>query len=191
MIFFPTRSSVMRTGRAESSDTTKSFIIPGAVQTGLNRVITADRLHYGIIWLPTPLLVTSLMIDIVTAAAGNIRIGLYSADVNWQPVGGPLADSGDISSGTTGLKTYTPSTPIYLPAGRYLTAMHCSAAPTVRSHRGLVESSIDAAMGSNLFPQFFYISTAYAAFATPGVAWTTTVGSSSSSETPVSLGVAG
>jgi hypothetical protein len=64
--------------------------------------------------------VTSLSLNVTTPQAGNGRAGVY--DVNEKGyVGKLLTSSADIDVGTSGLKTSTLATPIFLPPGDYFT----------------------------------------------------------------------
>lgn len=57
----------------------------------------------------------------VISAGGNFRVGLYASLHTGAP-GALLADSGNLSTGATGLVMGTLAQPLYLPAGRYYTA---------------------------------------------------------------------
>jgi hypothetical protein len=123
----------------------------------------------------TPIVVGLLSAEVTTLdSAKNFRMGFYAADTDWQPIGAPLADSGDISTTTTGVKTYTPGTPILLSPGRYVSVVNTDTATAAfRVGRGhLPGSAMQPAMGTSLFAQQFNVSRTHAAFPTPGTAWT-------------------
>jgi len=122
-------------------------------------------------YVATPIVVDQLAFEVSTAVAGNTRIGLYAADRDYQPVGGPLADSGDISTAGLGVKTYTPASPIALPAGRYLTVLNSTVAPGVRIITGPT-FGISSTIGASPAFESGSVARTYAAFPTPGSLWT-------------------
>jgi hypothetical protein len=68
-----------------------------------------------------PMTLTALEVVCTTASAGKFaKFVLYAADAEWQPFGAPLADSGNIDVGTTGVKTATLGAPLTLDVGRYV-----------------------------------------------------------------------
>lgn len=170
----PERDDAARLGRPKRSGETY-YCVPGVgwVDSGsVGGVAGAD--FYEPWYTPTPLVIDQLASEVTTAlAATNFRIGFYHADGDWQPIGPPLADSGNLSSASTGVKTYTPGTPIYVPRGRYLSVRNCdSATPFFRTYRGiLANQGLDSALGTSGILNF-RVTRAYAAFPTPGTAWT-------------------
>jgi hypothetical protein len=113
--------------------------------------------------------------EIFTGSGTNFRIGLYAADLDWQPTGAPLADSGNLDASAQAVKTYTPGTPIYLPSGRYLSVLNADGTPTMR--RATIEpincSFLGDTIGSSFWGMDYYVSRTLAAFPTPGTKWTT------------------
>lgn len=173
----PERDSAYKLGRAKQGATTY-YGIPGQ---GFSTITTGgvangpDTDYYQPFVVQTPVVIDQLAVEVATLASGkNIRFGLYTATTDWQPTGGPLADSGDVSVTTTGAKTYTPATPIYLPRGRYLSVHNNNDDGfllAMRVFRSPHFASLPTALGANMHASFF-IGRAYAAFPSPGTAWT-------------------
>jgi hypothetical protein len=175
----PERDVAFRIGRAKAGST-QYFVVPGAnlYQTGTLTVASGTD-YYCPFYLQSAMVVDQLVFDVATLSAGNARAGIYAADTDWQPSGAPLADSGDISVNTTGLKTYTPGTPVALRRGRYLTVFNSSVTPTLNTDLGSMPglSAVQSSgLGSSPFQAEWRVARAYAAFPTPGTAWTTTTG---------------
>lgn len=178
----PDRDERAAFGRAKAGATTY-YSIPGVVLTGGggSRNLTLNQDYYGPFRTASPIVVDRLAFEVVTAAgASNARIGLYAANRDCQPIGAPLADSGDISTATTGVKTFTPGTPIYLARGRYLTVINESttgvAVRTLTGDRLDGSAILDTITGSPIILATV-VGRTYAAFPTPGTAWTTIVNS--------------
>jgi hypothetical protein len=179
----PGRDPAFKAGRAKMSGTTFNCV-PGVVlnTVGTGQLVT-NQDYYQPFFVSSPIIVDQLLAEVTTlVAGGNFRMGVYPADVDWQPAAGaaPLADSGDISSASTGVKTYTPSTPLLLPRGRYLSVMASSngTAAFRLMKGGSPGNSLSSTLGGSVFLQEMVNSRTYAAFPTPGTAWT--VGNTSS-----------
>jgi len=128
------------------------------------------------IYVATPIVVDQLAFEVVTLQTGNARMGLYAADRDYQATGAPLADSGDISTGTTGVKTYAPALALVLPAGRYVTVINTDAVtPALTRIFITLALSYAAALGVGASFQEGRIGRTYAAFPTPGATWTSDV----------------
>jgi hypothetical protein len=70
----------------------------------------------------TPMTVVSAYVTLTSAVAGGTaRVGLYGVNSSGQPTGAPLLDSGVILTDTTGTKSFSPASPLVLPAGTYWT----------------------------------------------------------------------
>lgn len=181
----PERDNALKIGRAKTA--TQYLVLPGCFITSFTTLTpTANEDWYTPIYVQTPIVVDQLVCAVTTLDAGdNVRLGLYRADTDWQPVGPPLADSGDISTATTGLKTYTPTTPVYLARGRYLTVINQSG---IADFQGMVAGAPGTAaieptaMNQNSIR--WRVGRAHAAFPTPGTAWTTVT---SASNNPIHL----
>lgn len=167
----PERDEAFRIGRAKRSGTTH-YCIPGLQVNGQTTFSLTSGTDQYFPWRnETPIVIDQLACEVTAAAGTNFRIGFYVADADWQPIRGPLADSGNLSSASTGVKTYTPATPIYVPRGRYLSIINADAGPTFRAWRGGL-TAIYSSLGANGTVIDMEVTRAYAAFPTPGTAWT-------------------
>jgi hypothetical protein len=75
--------------------------------------------------------ISEISLEVTAAAAGNFKIGLFADDGTLQP-GALIAVSGDISTGTTGIKTWTTAQTLNRDTPYWL-KVHFSAGPTVRA----------------------------------------------------------
>jgi hypothetical protein len=153
-----------------------NLVLPGVeVQSAGSGVFTpgTNILYYMPIYVDAPLTVTGLVWEqtAVSAAGKTARTGLYAADVNYQPTGAPLVDSGTIATdGANGVKESTVSVP--LAAGRYLIAWHSDGGVTVRFVRGGQRlRGLNALLTANFLPADLSINTTYGVFASTPVAW--------------------
>lgn len=90
----------------------------------------------NVIYIPyvteKPHTVVSIGVNVVTAiAASNCKFALYADDGVGNPTGSPLDFSGDISTATTGIKSYTFTTPISLTSQLYWMSIQVSAGITI------------------------------------------------------------
>jgi hypothetical protein len=181
----PGRDEGQRAARAKAGGTTY-YAIPGvsfagSTTTGGLNAAGTGRDFYFPFYLQAPAVIDQLAFEVTTLeAAVNSRIGFYAANSEWQPQGSPLTDSGDISLGSSGVKTYTPGTPIYVPRGRYLGVMASNNAGTAqfRLIRGVMQGGFLSA-SSTPFNYDMRATRAYAALPTPPSAWTFNSGSGS------------
>lgn len=152
------------------------MVIPGVAPVSLGSTTVAANIdHYAMVVVDTPIIVDQIACEVTTGVAANFRIGVYSANLDLQPIGAPLADSGNIDATSPGVKTYTPGTPIYMRRGRYLSVVNtASSSIGLRFYQGHVPSGyIDSTLGNAPWFDSLRIARAYAAFPTPGSAWTT------------------
>lgn len=178
----PERDSAFKPGRPKTGST-PYYTIPGcSFRAAASTVITQDFDTYSPWFTDTPIVVDQLATEVATLFnGGNFRMGFYAADADWQPLGAPLADSGSILTTTTGVKTYTPASPIYVPRGRYLSVVNQdNATAAFRTFLQLSPIAIGTAIGTTPYQTDYRVSRAYAAFPTPGTAWTTTSNNSTS-----------
>jgi hypothetical protein len=149
--------------------------LPGIVCDSVSTfAVTANGDYYSPIHVATPIMVDQLQAEVTVALGTNFRIGLYAADTGWQPVGAPLADSGNLDASTTGVRTYTPSSPLLLNRGRYVTVLNADNGPTFRAVLGHPPGNLMATiLGSGPYAVFLRAARTYGAFPTPGTAWAT------------------
>jgi hypothetical protein len=172
----PGRDAYARRGRAKAAGTT-FYHVPGVTLSSTSTwAPIANFDYYAPFFVETPTVVDSMACEVTTGGAGNFRMGFYAADTDWQPIGAPLADSGSISGVATGVKTYAPGTPVALPRGRYLTVFNGDTAlVTYRRFDGNPPGSpLHPSFTSTPFLSIYGVSRAFAAFPTPGTAWTDT-----------------
>jgi hypothetical protein len=174
----PERDGPAKVGRAAKSGTDYG-VVPGAtmIGQGTSGALSSGTDYYTPWVASSPIVIDRLISEITTGAGTNFRMGFYAADSSWQPVGAPMADSGNLDAASTGVKTYTPGTAIYVPRGRYLSVVNCDGAAALRVVRGGL-SGLDTSLGVNPVFTFMVVTRAYAAFPTPGTTWTTPIGGS-------------
>lgn len=179
----PERDEALKRGRPKAAGGTIYYTIPGLVASTITvpASLVADTDYYSPMYVETPILVDQIACEVTTAAAAGkvLRIGLYRADSDLQPTAGPLIDSGSIVCDFTGVMTYAPASPVFLPRGRYLSVYNSNGAPVLRQFRGFLPGSmLVTGLGGNAFVALMSVGRTYAAFPTPGTAWTTTTGGS-------------
>lgn len=175
----PERDQAAKAGRPKSATT--YYTIPGVTYAGSSsQGISSGTDYYSPFYVQTPIVVDQLVAEVNTLSAGNFRIGFYRADTDWQPIGAPLADSGNLDAGTTGIKTYTPTNPVLLTRGRYLSVLNGSSTPTMTASFGFPpEAHTISTLATGSCNRLWRVTRAYAAFPTPGTAWDTVTASSS------------
>lgn len=164
-------------GRPKASGGTVYYTIPGVTLSLTNATINffaAGTLYYSPFFVEAPLTADQLAFEVVTAdAAGNVRVGIYTATTDLQPRS-LVVDSGSISVASTGVKTYTPGTPVGLPRGRYLAVVQSDGTTvTLRQFDAMGTQALATGMGgSNNIRRFSKTST-YGALPASGTAWDT------------------
>ena len=172
----PERDGAFKFGRPRAGATTY-YTIPGVSARSASTWALAVDLDYYTPWYTsTPLMIDQLAFEVTTAlASSNTRVGFYAADGDWQPVGPPLADSGDIATASTGVKTYAPGAPIYVRRGRYLSVLNHSITGNVTMRTGsgsMSGSGFATGLGASACLAALKATRAHAAFPNPGTAWT-------------------
>ena len=173
----PDRDDTAKRGHQRGSTPTVYFTIPGWHITAVGTFQPGlDTDHYQPIFTDEPLIVDRIALEVSTAgtAASTLRFGLYRADKDFQPTGAPLTDSGTIAADSIAVKTFTPTTPLYLRRGRYLGVYNHNAAtaPILRTYTGgFAPVGIPQAMGAGSVNFRWSGARAYAAFPTPGTLW--------------------
>lgn len=96
-------------------------------------VLVADRMYISNFRLSSRRKVTAFRMRVSTAVAGNLRMGIYKCGVDGKPAE-LMLESGDISTGSTGVITWTLATAKIFPPGWYFFAIATKGtAPTVNS----------------------------------------------------------
>lgn len=180
-LFNPVASAagVVAEGRVFPSGGTKGYSLPGVeVQSIGTNAPSINQIRYSPIYVATPITIDQLVCEVTTlGTSAHARLGLYNADINWQPTS--LIAEGGVDASSTGIKTVSASAT--LAAGRYLTAINSDvSATTFRIWRGGTRyGQLRSALGANAFHDLWFVSSAYGAFASTGVAWTGENGASS------------
>lgn len=170
----PERDNALKPGRSKAAST--YWTIPGYNQvSAASDTLTANEVRYYPFFVQSPIRVDQMCIEVSTNAGTNARFGFYAADTDWQPIGAPQADSGNVATGTTGVKTYTPGTPLYIPRGRYVSCLNADGAPGVRVITGTINGmpSLVTTLGATPVNNSFSATQTFGAFPTPGTAWDT------------------
>jgi hypothetical protein len=160
-----------------SGGSTQFGFLPGNLMIGtIANPLTANVLRYIPVLIPYAITLTAWQFEVTSGPASNanLRHGLYIADADWQPSGGPLYDSGAISiaSGFTGVKSAS-GLSISVARGRYLLATNVDVAMSLRFviiPGSMVKTGVSAS------PQVLALqksSVTFAALANPGTLWDT------------------
>lgn len=118
-------------GRLKISGTTH-YSIPGVEASSAGTfAISANTIRYAPIYVTTPITIDQMAIEVTTggAASTTARLGIYNADLDWQPTS-LVVDAGTVAVDSTGVKIA--SVNVTLPPGRYLLALNSDGAPTLR-----------------------------------------------------------
>ena len=180
----PERDSALKLGRTKvTGGGAISIGVPGGTSLATQTIAPAINTdEYAPWYTPTPIIIDQLLCEVTTLVGGqNMRFGFYPADTDFQPVGAPLADSGNISVGSASVKTYTPGTPIFVPRGRYVSVFNIDTGSAALRGWRMVSGLLTGLLASDLsnHTNNLTVGRTYAAFPTPGTAWTTVANNSS------------
>jgi hypothetical protein len=136
-------------GRSKASGTTYLSTPGFGVSSVTTQALSAGVRYFYRLWFEAPVIVDQLAFEVTTAGAGVARVGLMTADFDWQP-SSVLADSGDVDVSTTGVKTYTLASPVTVPVGRVLAVFHPNIGVTVReASGGFISTDFVTTLGTN------------------------------------------
>lgn len=155
--------------------------VPGLMFAGQSTMVqVANRLQYIPFFVEHPVTIDRISFEVTTLiAASNVNVGIFHADEDYQPVGAAIAQTGSVSSATTGVKDTTLGTPVTLQPGRYLIGWICSHAPTLRSVVFLSPlQGLYHLLGTNIGMSGYYVASTYNA-SIPNTVWDTTTQSTS------------
>lgn len=176
-------ASLAAQGRPKVGGGNGFWTVPGVSFVSVSTyTANANLIKYFPFYCLTDITIDRLACEVTSAAAaGNtLRIAIYNADADYQPTS-LVVDSGTLATDSTGVKEATVSNT--LTAGRYLLAVNASVTATLRAYRGASPfAGLLPALGTNPFLRSFFVSSAYGAFPSTGVAWT---GVSETSTTPL------
>jgi hypothetical protein len=168
---------------ASTWNSVQNYSTPGVMWDALANAfaLTANTIRYTPFRIPdgTTLAVDRIWFEVTTLQAGsNARVGVWAADINWQPTGAPLIDA-TTTTATTGAKNITVSAT--LPAGRYIAGIVSDANISCRAGIARVSWGSDhsgtavAAGGSSQMITNRRVTLTYpGTMPTPGPAWTAT-----------------
>ena len=149
--------------------------LPGiTAYTDSSYPLTLNRINYTPYYVRTPITVDQVVIEVTVAAGAGekCRIGIYEADINWQP-GALVVASAEIAIDAVAVVTTAIAATI-LQEGRYLIAITCEGSITVRS---MITTSpfvgFQPTLGGLPCLNAVYIAAAYAALPDPGTPWIT------------------
>jgi hypothetical protein len=176
-------TTLVKSGLAKISGGATQWGIPsnmGFLNVGTSALVV-NEVRYVPMRVDYPVTLTAWELEVSTgpASAANLRLGIYAADTNLQPVGAPLYDSGSVAvaQSFTGIKTAS-SLSIALSPGMYLVALNCDVAMTVRTFTS-PSPMIAAALGATPMIQRVSASLTFGAYPNPGTVWTATNASAS------------
>lgn len=111
--------------------------------------LVANRLVVSSFFLPCRVEASGMGMSVTTGAAGNAMLGLYlSTSRSSAMLLAQIAAANQIDTTSTGDKTASFSSPIVLNPGFYLTAMHVSAAPTIRTNSATQPGQMSISLGA-------------------------------------------
>jgi hypothetical protein len=163
-------------GRPKPSGGSAAYTIPGVdTYTAGTNAPSVNQLRYMPIFVTTTITVDQIACEVTGfGVSGNVRMGIYTADVNWQPVT-LLVDSGTVSAGSNGIKTA--SINLTLAPGRYLMVFNSDVSATFRNYLGGMRyGQLIATLGANGVNDLFFINSTFGALNTTPVLWTGTNG---------------
>jgi len=110
--------------------------IPGAQwQSNSTQAIVANQVRYNGFITDTPIAIDALVAEIsATGTATLLRMGIYAADTDWQPVGAPVVDGGTVSAAAAVAVSITVNAT--LAPGRYITALNAAIEAARARHEG-------------------------------------------------------
>lgn len=139
-----------------------------------NYDLGANVIYYHPFVITEPITIDKVRFNIGTSSASNrnVRCGIYASDKNFQPVGAPLSDPGDVLvlANQTGIFIIS-ITPVTLQPGPYLNAILCSAGTRFSGWRAgvvpldVIGVELDTAISTN-------VDRTYGAMPNPGIQWT-------------------
>ena len=162
-------------GRPRSATATV-LSIPGVeTYTLVGAGIAANRLYHEPFYVTTPITIDQMVIDVTVAGAGGTRarLGVYTADKDWQPVNLVL-DAGTVPVDAVALQTLAVTQ--NFSTGRYLKVLVSDGAPALRHVTGGSRyMGFNPVLGANAYVTQLYRAFAYATLPSPPSPWDTIV----------------
>jgi len=155
------------------------FLVPDAAFLGgtTNLTPVVGRVYLAGLEVLARLRISALSSFFGAAYAGNLRLGVYKADVSGPPDGGAVIyDSGSFAGGGATVVIHQVIGEIILEAGRYYLAAEFDTA-TANVGNGVARCVILDSVGSSKYPSSYYDrGGGYGAFTTPCPATTSALG---------------
>jgi hypothetical protein len=165
-------------GRPLPSGGTQAFVLPGVtiITSGTNSPSTG-QIRYQPIMVRTSIGIDQIACEVqASGVSAHARLGLYTANTNWQPV--TLIGEGEVDASSNGVKTVSLVTT--LAPGRYLLAINTDVTITLRNWQGGSEfGQLISTLGASALNDLWFVSSAYGAFNASPVAWTSVSGAAS------------
>lgn len=159
--------------------------------------LTANRCTYTVFELKTAVVLSALLFNVTVAGAGGTtaRMALYAC--NEKGYMGSILAGNTVAHDTssTGTKTETLATPLFLPAGWYFTAIACSGTPTISSYTSGASNVIGGGpggfvvFGASVDYRFENLSGGFSSLPDPANTTTTAQATGSFGQPLVQLGV--
>lgn len=171
-----------------------SFGLPGTTFTGTSTTaLIANRTNYAPFSVKSKsIILKQIAFECTTAPASNatMRIAIYKADNNMQPIATKVLDTGAITvSSAAGAVYRVRITPVTLTPGNYLIATNTGVAFTLRIYLGNYSTFATNTLGANLTNSWYISQTlSGAAFPDTGLAWNNKTTSNAAFPTYVLLG---
>lgn len=164
-------------GRGKPSGGVANYTVPGVEPTNNNTIaLVSGQIRYYPFLVATAITLDQLVVEVTTAvAATTVRLGIYSANTDLQPVA-LIVDAGTIDSSTTGVKTA--SVNVTLQPGLYLFCSNSNGAPSLRTQRSGRLIGMLPALGTAPYAGAIQGTQTYGAFPSTPTLWDTTSGTS-------------
>lgn len=161
-------------------NTTTLLSLPGARGVSdSTKAINANKVFYAPIIVTTPIVIDQVVLEVTVAAGAGekARVGIYAADINWQP-GALQVASAEIAIDAIAVVT-TDITETTLQEGRYLIALTVEGNATFTTMKTTLDViGYKTTLGGTPCRDSVYVNKAYAALADPGTAWDSVTSSS-------------
>jgi hypothetical protein len=151
---------------------------------------SSDIIFYFPVKVDTPITIDQLVIEVtqVAAAGSKARLGIYKADINWQPTS-LVVDAGEVAIDDTAVVAATVN--VTLPEGRYLLAYTANDLAGLRaSYAAQILIGFVPTLGEPAVICYITVAKTYAALSDPGIPWDTVEGAEVGPRYPVFVRVA-
>jgi len=168
-----TSTNLVPIGRLKASGVAHPGIPGCDFQANSTQAVIANQVRYNGFIIQTPITIDQLVAEVVTTGTATLlRMAIYAADTDWQPVGAPIVDGGTVSAASQAVVTIAVN--VVLQPGRYLTALNADGTATLRSWRGDGTRGgwgIAPALGAGSQNTIVTATQTFGSFPTPGTAF--------------------